>query len=57
MKLLYKTVTWRIIASSLTVLIVFFLTNRWDVAAVGGLSEILIKTAAYYVHERVWEGK
>ena len=51
---LIKTVTWRIIASLDTFIIVWIITGRsaWA-GSVAGL-EILTKTILYYLHERGW---
>ena len=49
-----KTVTWRIIASIDTFIIVWIITGQLAWAgSVAGL-EILTKTFLYYLHERGW---
>ena len=49
-----KTVTWRIIASLDTFIIVWVVTGQISWAgSVAGL-EILTKTLLYYLHERGW---
>lgn len=50
-----KTVTWRITASSITVIIIYTLTGDFAISTGASLAEILIKTIAYYIHERVWK--
>ena len=51
---LIKTVTWRIIASLDTFIIVWVVTGQISWAgSVAGL-EILTKTFLYYLHERGW---
>ena len=55
-KSLYKTITWRIFSVISTVLIIYVMTG--DIAsslAIGGV-DALVKTFAYYFHERIWNG-
>ena len=54
-KSLYKTITWRITASLTTIIIVYSVTRRIEIAGTIALLEILIKMVVYYFHERVWE--
>ena len=49
-----KTVTWRIIASMDTVVILLILTRKPSYAALGAFLEIISKSIAYYIHERIW---
>jgi len=53
-KRIYKTVTWRVLATSITMTIVFLLTKRWELSLIGGATESLLKMGAYYVHEKAW---
>jgi len=53
-KAIYKTVTWRAIATTITILIIFFLTERWDVSVIGGSIELVSKMVAYFMHEKAW---
>lgn len=49
-----KTLTWRIVATSDTFLIAWFITGSIDWAAgIAGI-EILTKMILYYLHERAW---
>ena len=49
-----KAISWRIIASIITGLIVFLLTDSKIFAVEAGLADSLIKIFAYYLHERAW---
>ena len=50
-----KTVIWRIIATLLTFIIAFFVTGELSLAAAIGGIEVIVKTAFYYLYERVWQ--
>jgi len=50
-----KTITWRIIASATTVILVWMVTGTLVVGlAVGGI-EAIAKMALYFLHERGWD--
>ena len=54
-----KGISWRIVATTDTILIVLLITYLFDgvsieVALKIGASEFLIKLAIYYLHERAW---
>ena len=49
-----KTITWRIIASTDTLLIGWALTGSWKVGSSIASIEILTKLILYYFHERLW---
>ena len=51
---LAKTVSWRIVATSTTILLVFLFTGNFVISASVGSLELLSKTIIYYVHERIW---
>jgi uncharacterized membrane protein len=51
---LMKTLSWRIVATSTTVILVFLLTRDIMTSASVGLLEVLVKTIIYFVHERAW---
>ncbi len=51
---LIKTISWRIVASFTTMIIVYIFTGKVLVAATVGLVEVIVKMALYYFHERVW---
>ena len=51
---LIKAISWRIIATVATILIVFALTRRLMLSLEVGVVEVIIKLILYYLHERVW---
>lgn len=50
----FKTITWRVLATTDTFLISWFITGEWTLA--GGIAsiEIATKMYLYYFHERMW---
>lgn len=55
LRLLYKTVSWRVLATLATALLVWLFTGELALAAAVGGLEVVLKMALYYGHERVWE--
>ena len=52
---LYKTITWRIIATTTTFIISGTVLNAFDeIALLIALIELITKLALYYFHERIW---
>ena len=49
-----KAVSWRIVATLTTVLLVYVFTGNLLVSGGVGVTELLSKLLIYYVHERVW---
>ena len=49
-----KALSWRLIASAVTVTVVWVATGRMEVAAAVGIGDTLIKISLYYFHERAW---
>jgi adenylylsulfate kinase len=49
-----KGITWRIIASATTMLVVFIVTGNLMLVASVGLVDVSAKVFFYYLHERVW---
>ena len=49
-----KAITWRILASVITVFLVFAMTGKVDLAAKVGVLDVIIKLVVYYLHERAW---
>jgi adenylylsulfate kinase len=49
-----KGITWRMIASSTTMLLVWLFTGNLALVASVGALEIAAKLALYYTHERLW---
>ena len=50
----FKALSWRVIASLTTTLLVYAFTGRTDVAVTVGLLEAATKMVLYYFHERLW---
>ena len=51
---LFKAISWRIVATLTTILLVFVYTGNWVISGSVGLLELILKIVIYYVHERVW---
>ena len=49
-----KTLTWRVIASTDTLLIAWFLTGSWKIGGGIAIIEVITKMFLYYFHERMW---
>ena len=49
-----KAVTWRVVATSATVLIAWWVTGDWSVGLEVGAVEFVVKMVLYYLHERFW---
>ena len=49
-----KAVTWRILATTTTMLLVWMVSGNWAIGAQVGAMEFFLKMAIYYGHERVW---
>ncbi len=49
-----KAVTWRILATTTTVLIAGIIAGDWAIGAQVGFFEFFAKMILYYGHERVW---
>jgi adenylylsulfate kinase len=49
-----KGLTWRILATSTTTVIAYFVTGHVDTAIQIGFFEFFAKLAIYYLHERAW---
>lgn len=49
-----KGISWRIIATTTTIVIVYVFFGRLDLAIAAGLIETVLKVALYWAHERVW---
>ena len=51
---LAKTLTWRVLATTDTFIISWFVTGTWTLAgAIAGI-EVVTKMFLYYGHERLW---
>lgn len=52
---LAKTISWRVVATSTTILLVFLFTGNLVISVSVGSLELLAKIVIYYVHERIWD--
>jgi uncharacterized membrane protein len=50
-----KAITWRAIATTTTMTLVYIFTGKADLSLEIGLLDVLIKLALYVLHERIWE--
>jgi uncharacterized membrane protein len=50
----FKTLSWRIVATSSTLLFVYLFTRDIVITAGVSITEIAVKTIIYYLHERLW---
>ncbi|MBS7632822.1 DUF2061 domain-containing protein [Candidatus Bathyarchaeota archaeon] len=51
---LAKAISWRIVATLTTTLLVFVATGNLIISLGVGFWEFVLKIAVYYLHERVW---
>ncbi len=49
-----KGISWRFVATSTTIIIVYFFFGRLDLAIAAGLIETVLKVGLYWAHERAW---
>ena len=49
-----KGISWRFVATTTTIIIVYLFFGRLDLAIAAGLIETVLKVALYWAHERVW---
>lgn len=49
-----KGVTWRVVASGTTMLVVFVVTGDLTLVASVGVVDVTLKVLFYYFHERAW---
>ncbi len=52
-----KTISWTLISTSITFIVVFAFTGSWEWGASISLTERVFKVIGYYIHERSWEIK
>lgn len=52
---IFKTISWRVIATLTTTSLVYFFTGQLHLAVEVGLLEVSLKLIFYYLHERGWE--
>jgi len=53
-KSLLKTLSWRAVATLITMIIAYFIIGDITVALSIGAFDVVIKMIAYYIHERAW---
>ncbi len=51
---LAKTISWRILATMITMTVVYIFTGEWFIAIGVGIVEVIAKITFYYLHERIW---
>lgn len=49
-----KSITWRVVATTATVIITWTVTGSFEAGAVVGGFEAITKMFLYYAHERAW---
>ena len=49
-----KALSWRILATAITTVIVFLVTGKGDFAAGIGIADTCVKFFIYFGHERLW---
>ena len=49
-----KAISWRIVATLTTILLVFIYTGDLVISGSVGVLELVVKIVIYYVHERIW---
>jgi len=49
-----KGITWRVVATTTTMIIVYLFFGRLDLAIATGLIESVLKIGLFWVHERAW---
>ena len=54
MRSVFKALSWRVLATVTTMLLVYAFTGRTDIAVTVGLLEAATKMVLYYSHERLW---
>ena len=53
-KSLLKTLSWRLIATLITMIIAWIVVGDITIALSIGAEDVIIKMVAYYFHERAW---
>ncbi len=49
-----KGISWRVVATTTTIIIVYIFFGRLDLAIAAGLIESVLKVGLYWAHERAW---
>jgi uncharacterized membrane protein len=50
-----KAVSYRLLGSSVTGLILFAITGKGTLSLIGSAADMVLKIAAYFIHERIWD--
>lgn len=50
-----KGISWRVFATTTTIIIVYIFFGRLDLAIAAGVIETVTKVALYWAHERLWQ--
>ncbi len=50
-----KGISWRIVATTTTIVIVYVFFGRLDLAVAAGLIESVVKVVLYWGHEKIWQ--
>jgi uncharacterized membrane protein len=50
-----KTITYRILGTSVTFGIGFILTGSFKIASTIGFSDLVVKPIVYFIYERLWK--
>ncbi|RLA84221.1 MAG: adenylyl-sulfate kinase [Epsilonproteobacteria bacterium] len=49
-----KGISWRVVATTTTIIIVYVFFDRLDLAIAAGMIETVLKVGLYWIHERAW---
>ncbi len=49
-----KGISWRVVATTTTIIIVYVFFGRLDLAIAAGMIETVLKVGLYWIHERAW---
>ena len=50
-----KGISWRVVATTTTIIIVYIFFGRLDLAVAAGVIETILKVALYWLHEKIWQ--
>lgn len=50
-----KALSWRFLATMITVAVALIVTRQLAFAAKIGMADTILKLAVYYAHERIWD--
>lgn len=50
-----KAVSYRLLGSSVTGLSLYAVTGKETISLLGSVADMVLKIAAYFVHERIWD--